>query len=486
MHPQLIVLFLATLFSVFGSSAAASAADWRSRSIYQIVTDRFSRSDGSYTSPCDTNARQYCGGTWRGIINKLDYIQNMGFTAIWISPIIKQLPNNTYEGEPYHGYWPENLYALNSNFGTEQDLIDLITACHSRGMYLMLDIVINHFASMGETPNYEAFVPFSHERFFHPPCPIDWGNQTSIENCWMGDGFVSLPDINTEDPVVVDTWKKYLVSLVDKYKIDGLRLDACRNIPKSVSGEISRAANVYSQGEVWDRDPNIICPYQEYMDGMHNYPFKELATDAFVSSTGNLTDFVTVVHQMQAQCKDVTLFGTFMENHDNPRLGSFTTDIARLKSLAVLNILTDGIPVVYYGQELALTGSNDPMNREALWLTGYSTNNTLVPTFTALNAFRNFLVMSGVQFITTLATYTVVSSSVIRVQKGNVVIVLTNSGKDVVTNTVVDGFGEGMELVEVLTCGVLQADDAGRVQISLTGDPMVLYPKSLMTRSRIC
>lgn len=72
-------LFLATHACIV---LAVTAEQWRSRSIYQVLTDRFARSDQSTTAPCDTGARVYCGGTWQGIIEKLDYIQNMGFTAV--------------------------------------------------------------------------------------------------------------------------------------------------------------------------------------------------------------------------------------------------------------------------------------------------------------------------------------------------------------------------------------------------------------------
>ncbi|KAF7340243.1 Alpha-amylase [Mycena venus] len=429
MHRQLLVFF--TLFSAFRFSIAASASDWRSRSIYQAVTDRFARSDGSLTSPCDPKDRRYCGGTWRGMINRLDYIQGMGFTAIWISPIVQQISGDTFEGEAYHGYWPQNIYALNPNFGTEQDFKDLVAACHSRGMYLMVDTVINHFANRGEIVNYQAFVPFSDERFFHPRCEIDWGNQTSIERCWMGNGYVSLADIDTENPTVIEIWKEYLVSFIPKYKIDGLFASTPVGISRNRFGANFLVQPMFTPKGRYGIGirSDVICPYQEHMDSLHNYPFKELATDAFVSSAGSMAELVKVARQMQVQSKDITLFGTFMENHDNPRLGSFTTDIARLRNLAVLNILTDGVPVVYYGQEQALTGSNDPLNREALWLTGYSTTNNLVPTFTVLNTFRNYLVKSATSFITTLATYTLLSSSVINVRKGNVVLVLTNSGE---------------------------------------------------------
>ncbi|KAJ6569459.1 glycoside hydrolase family 13 protein [Mycena capillaripes] len=485
MHSQILILLLAFL-SVVRYSTAATASDWRGRSIYQVITDRFARSDGSVTSPCDPKDRRYCGGSWKGIIQRLDYIQNMGFTAIWISPVVEQIGGNTGEGEAYHGYWPKNMYGLNPNFGTEQDLKDLVAAVHSRGMYIMLDVVLNHFANQGETVKYSEFWPFNDSRYFHPKCDINWGNQSSIEVCWMGNGYVSLPDINTEDPEVIQTLKKYLPSFVDTYKIDGIRLDACRNIRRPFWSEISRAANVYTQGEVWVRDPNIICGYQEVMDGLHNYPLKELATEAFTSSAGNMSELVRVARQMQARCKDVTLFGSFMENHDNPRLGSLTTDMARLKNLAALNIFSDGIPVVYYGQEQALTGSKDPLNREALWLTGYPTTTDLVRTFAALNAFRNHLVRDVASFVTALATYTLLNSSTISVRKGNVVLVLTNSGKGVVTDAAIHGFGASLQLVEVLTCGALHADGTGQVKISLTGEPMLLYPKSLLSRSGFC
>lgn len=73
-------LSLTSLTSLTTTVAALSAADWRGQSIYQVVTDRFARSDNSTTAGCDVN--RYCGGTWRGLINNLDYIQGMGFTAV--------------------------------------------------------------------------------------------------------------------------------------------------------------------------------------------------------------------------------------------------------------------------------------------------------------------------------------------------------------------------------------------------------------------
>jgi alpha-amylase len=125
-------LSVALLFTT--TTLAASPAEWRSRSIYQLLTDRFARTDGSTTATCDTASGIYCGGTWAGIIKKLDYIQGMGFDAVWISPVTKNIEGKTAYGEAYHGYWQQDLYAVNGHYGTSDDLKELSRALHGRGM----------------------------------------------------------------------------------------------------------------------------------------------------------------------------------------------------------------------------------------------------------------------------------------------------------------------------------------------------------------
>jgi hypothetical protein len=88
---------------------------------------------------CDTSAKQYCGGSYRGLLNKLDYIQSMGFDAVWISPVVENIegfaaPN----GAGYHGYWAKNITNLNPHFGTKDDLLLLSQELHKRSMYLMV------------------------------------------------------------------------------------------------------------------------------------------------------------------------------------------------------------------------------------------------------------------------------------------------------------------------------------------------------------
>lgn len=115
-------------------SLAADSNAWRGRTIYQVFTDRFARTDGSTTATCDTATADYCGGTWAGLINRLDYIQDLGFDAVWISPVTHQVEGTSTDGSAYHGYWQDDINKVNEHFGTADDLRALSAELHSRGM----------------------------------------------------------------------------------------------------------------------------------------------------------------------------------------------------------------------------------------------------------------------------------------------------------------------------------------------------------------
>ena len=126
----LALLSLTLPTAVLGADSSA----WRGRSIYQVFTDRFARTDGSTTASCLTDNASYCGGTWVGLTNRLDYIQGMGFDAIWISPVTHQVEGSSADGEAYHGYWQDDIESVNEHFGTADDLKALSAELHSRGM----------------------------------------------------------------------------------------------------------------------------------------------------------------------------------------------------------------------------------------------------------------------------------------------------------------------------------------------------------------
>lgn len=99
-HNSFLGLLTAASFAAL--AAGLTPAEWRSQSIYQVMTDRFARTDLSTTAACDASKQVYCGGSWEGLISKLDYIQGMGFTAVWISPFVEQMSGDTSDGESYH------------------------------------------------------------------------------------------------------------------------------------------------------------------------------------------------------------------------------------------------------------------------------------------------------------------------------------------------------------------------------------------------
>ena len=174
--------------------------------------------------------------TYRGIVRKLDYIQHMGFDAIWISPIVQNIENTAY-GDAFHGYWAQNPWGLNEHFGTSDDLKALSEELHKRGMFLMVDVVVNHLGAPHDPPDYSIYpAPFNVSASFHREVYVQPGdydnNQTAVEQGWLGDSTLPLPDTNTEDPEIVETWNRWINELVGNYSIDGLRIDTVKHVRK--------------------------------------------------------------------------------------------------------------------------------------------------------------------------------------------------------------------------------------------------------------
>ncbi|TRM69341.1 glycoside hydrolase family 13 protein [Schizophyllum amplum] len=480
---------LVPTLSLAGAAFAASADDWRSRSIYQVIVDRFALEDGS-NGACNPNDAVFCGGSWNGLKNKLDYIQGMGFSAIWISPVGRALDNTTAYGQGYHGYWPTSYTDLNSHFGNEDDLKSLSQAVHDRGMYLMVDVVVNHFASWGDSNvPFSSFSPLNAENMFHSKCYItDWSNQEMAEQCWMGDSNVPLPDVNTENDQVVGLLKDYVSNLVTKYSIDGLRLDAAKSIRKDFWPDFCGAAGVYCTGEAWFNGVEQLCPYQDYMDSVHNYVMQPYAVNAFKSASSDaISSLANVMNSLASSCKDATLLTSFMENHDNARMGAVTSDMARLKTFAAITVFSGGVPTVYYGQEQAFKGASDPNNREPLWTSGYATgSDKLYDYFNTLNTLRNFLVKDS-SFASAQAQYTALSGSVLQIEKSGLRVLLANTGSGQDSSVTVGGWSANESLVDALGCTHVTADGSGNAHVTVKGGlPVALYPESKLSGLGLC
>ncbi|KAF8957053.1 glycoside hydrolase family 13 protein [Flammula alnicola] len=478
------VCLLSVLTSV---GYAATAEQWRGRSIYQVVTDRFAKSDNASYS-CDTFLRKYCGGNWKGITTHLDYVQQLGFDAVWISPVVAN----------FEGNWTKDINMLNSHFGTADDLKALSEALHSRGMYLMVDVVVNHFAIVpsNSTPDvnvaaldFSVNSPFSSQSDFHPYCQIKNNNQTEVEQCWLGDPNLLLLDLNTEDPIIVQTMQDWIQNLTKTYDVDGLRIDTVKHIRKDFWPGFGKAAGVFTLGEVLTQDVGYASDYTRVVDGILDYPTYFAAITAFRSNQGNLSMLVDVVTNSQhAYQNGLSMTGSFIENHDQPRVQFGTKDPGLVSNAITWPFIQDGIPIMYYGQEQGFEGSSDPSNREALWSSGYVTEKALVAQVRALNAARKIAATTNDNFyITPMRFIQQPDLSTLVVSKPPLTTLLTNVGQNTTVNPMwtipntSNLFAPNELVVNVLTCKTMTADPDGNLDVRAeAGMPQVLLPVSAL------
>ncbi|KAK6064102.1 glycoside hydrolase family 13 protein (alpha amylase) [Seiridium cupressi] len=454
------------------AAQALSATEWQSQSIYQIITDRFSRTDGSTTASC--NLSQYCGGTWQGIINQLDYIQGMGFTAIWISPIVTNILEGS-GGTSYHGYWAQDITTVNSNFGTSDDLVALSDALHARGMYLMVDVVTNHMGSpnAASSVDYSIYNPFNQQSEYHTACDIDYSSETSVETCWEVTSAPSLPDLRTEDDSIRSTWNDWITPLISKYGIDGLRMDSTKHVEKPFWPGWVDASGVYNIGEVYNGDPSVFPDWLNYIDGLENYPAYYWITRAFQSTSGSISDLVNGINTLKGSMKTSTL-GSFMENHDQVRFASLTSDANLIKNAIAFTILADGIPIIYYGQEQQYSGGADPNNREPLWTSGYNTNSDLYQFITTINKIRSTAISESSTYLSYQAYPTYSDSHVIAMKKADVYGIFTNAGTS--SSATVPGFTASQALCDVISGTSYTADSSGSLTLTVGPLPAILVP----------
>ena len=365
------ILKISLFCSLIFICMSADAEEWKKRSIYQLMTDRFATSIEN-PPKCDVFKNNYCGGDHKGIQQKLDYIQGMGFDAIWISPIVKNA-----EGS-YHSYHTTDFYALNEHFGTEEDIQNLIAECHNRDIYVMLDVVANHVALVGN--DFSQINPFNSPEHYHDPCTItDWANYVMVENCRLAD----LPDLKHENNWVSDELLRWIKYMVEKYHLDGLRVDTVPEVPKWFWKKFNKACGIFQIGEVFNGNTEYVHSYQGPLTSTFNYPLYFDIGDGF--RDGDLTklnDYYTNKRPIFQRDGDFTkVLGVFIGNHDNARF--LYKDQKRTKEqldmASMFSVFWEGIPVIYYGDEQYFSGGGDPGCREAIWdnPTGYDTTTRL-------------------------------------------------------------------------------------------------------------
>lgn len=248
-------------------------------------------------------------------------------------------------------------------------------------MYVMADVVANHMGS-GNIADFRP-EPLNQESSYHSQCEIDYGNQGSVESCWIA----GLPDIKTQDSAVRSALQEWISWYVKEYSFDGLRIDTVKHVEKDFWPDFAWASGVYTIGEVFDGDPEYLAGYASLMGGLLDYGIY-YPMNNFYQQKGSVQDLVNMHDRISNLFPDPAALGTFMDNHDNARWLNQKNDATLLKNCLAYVILSRGIPIVYYGTEQGYAGGNDPANREDLWRSGFNQDADIYQAISRLSAAR--------------------------------------------------------------------------------------------------
>ncbi len=351
--------------SQIDSSSALNESDI----VYMILTDRFYDSDSSNNGTLGKEYRpgqlKYTqGGDWKGIEQKLDYIKNLGVTAIWISPPSEnELLSRDGEESGYHGYFTHDYNKADPHYGTKQDLVDLVAAAHAKGLKVILDVVPNHTAdyfagnkSTYDSPDYQPAAPFNNPDWYHHYGDItNWNDENQVQNYDLG----GLDDLNQDHPEARQAIKDAYKSWVVDTKADGVRIDAARSLPKKFIQEFENYLGVPSFGEIFVGDVDYVSDFSNYEWGVLDFPLFFQAREVFAHDA-SFTNIKSVLDQ-DYKYKNVNHLINFIDNHDRDRFLCLADDNYQKLRLALTFMFTvRGVPDIYYGTEQNCFGGGVP------------------------------------------------------------------------------------------------------------------------------
>lgn len=367
--------------------------------VYLIMPDRFSNGDTSNDLPSGSpreandrkNPRAYHGGDFRGIIKHLPYLKELGVTAIWLNPWYENWNGVNTCDKPwcpntfYHGYGATDYYGVDKHFGDIATLRALVREAHALGIKVIQDQVANHVGSRHPwlsdppldnwfhgTPANHLKNPFRGDLLLSP-------NAAEAERRPTLDGWFDevLPDLNQEEPEVARYEIQNAVWWIGITGIDGIRQDTIQYMPRAFIRELSSALHrqypkMWMVGEVFDRDPVHVAFFMggrkgwdgvdTELDSVFDFPLWQRSLDAFTNKkpVSALRD----VLKYDGLYVDPARLTTMLSNHDVGRtvsIGGMTIEGAMLHTAFLLSVR--GIPQLYYGDEIAMSGGEDPDNR---------------------------------------------------------------------------------------------------------------------------
>lgn len=387
--------------AIIDDAGTAVEMDGNARVYYQIFVGSFADSDGDGI------------GDLRGIIERFDYLNDgdpdsglsLGVEGIWLSPI--------FESPSYHKYDVSDYYTIDPAFGTMEDLYELIQLCHSRGVQIILDLVINHTSTqhtwfkLFQAAHQQGDTTSDYYDFY------SWG-ETSLagrttqgisgtSHCYECNFSGDMPELNFDNEAV----RQAMVDVAEYYLdlgVDGFRFDAAKYI---YYGENEASAafwewymaelrtikpDIYTVAEVWDGD-GVTYPYFTSTN-CFNFTMSQSSGQIAQAAKGGdvnvLTGYVeSYLAQIQSRKKDAMLV-TFIANHDMDRAAGFLTVASgQAYAAANLSILMPGSSFIYYGEEIGMKGSRGAASTDAnrrlamLWGDGDTVRDPEGTTYTA-------------------------------------------------------------------------------------------------------
>jgi len=355
--------------------AAASVRpqrDWSDAVLYFVVLDRFADGDRGNDAKVDVaNPGGWHGGDLRGLREQLGEIADLGATAIWITPVVRQIDycpfaqgapesgvKGSFEHCGFHGYWADDFESLDPHFGSEQDLKDLVAAAHARGIKVLLDVVYNHVG-------YGA-------HYLTDPATAGWLRTAKVDcaadelHCQVG----GLPDLKTELPAVQDYLLGAHLGLAARTGLDGFRLDTVKHVEHAFWQRHRRetrarlGAGFFLLGEVWGGSAAVLDDWfaNDELDAGFDFTFKG-SCESFVQGKGRTVAFAAYLakrHELRAG----HYLAHYLSSHDEPMsLYNLKGDKAAFRLCVALQMTSLGIPTIYYGEEVARDGSVWPLNR---------------------------------------------------------------------------------------------------------------------------
>jgi alpha-amylase len=342
----------------------AAFTPWQDVVLYFVMLDRWADGEAANNLAVDIGAKgTFHGGDLRGLRAHLDEITGLGVTAIWITPVVKNVDGFvTGAGFPdwaYHGYWPDDFTRLDPRFGTEADLKALVDDCHQRGVRVLLDVVYNH-------AGYNS-------RYLSDPKTKGWLRSNETGTCGKDDltlCVAGLPDWKTELPEVDSLVMRPQLDLARRAGIDGFRLDTVKHIDHPFWKEHRRltrerlSADFFLLGEVWGGDAGVLDPWfaGDELDAGFDFGF-EGSVVGFLLGNGRTVAFDRYL-KMREKTRPGHLLAHFLSSHDvKGALSLLGGDSELFLLAAILQFTSVGIPVICWGDEVGRVGGDWPDNR---------------------------------------------------------------------------------------------------------------------------